>query len=251
MKFVSTVAAVAATTLSPLSLAAGVGTSRAPSLRLVTQASTDVQILQAWTDKSIELIHSDCVGMDPIPGESVLKDCTQQAQRLTKAPWADRESPAVNDWMLPMRNYNGQVYSPNYSGHIVEIRALVRRAALDTPTFTGIGFYFHNMIQGNTVFIPKDQLHIVSDREVVLRNGGDHAVVMRFVGWMPGYQGHSGTGWCMDRVFFKPFARFTTDRENFENWDVAPNDYVIFRCESAGGTRQVMKFNREQELLAD
>ena len=56
------------------------------------QTSTDVQILQAWTDKTLTLDHTKCVGPDPQDQQQTVKDCTAHATQLTRASWADRDS---------------------------------------------------------------------------------------------------------------------------------------------------------------
>ncbi len=217
----------------------------------VNQQSTDVQILEAWTAGNIELRQSECAGEDPEFDHPTKKDCSVQASRLTRAPWADRDSPAVNNWLLPVERWHqAGVSSYFYSGNLVEIRAVVKRGAFDSAEFKGIGFYYRNMVAAETNFIAKRDLHIVSEHDVTLKDGDAVAVVLRFVLWMPGAQGNSGTGWSMDSVSFKPFAKFESlDGNTYQDWDPIATDYRLYRASNGGGTPQNTRVDRQAELL--
>lgn len=214
------------------------------------QTSSDVQILQAWTDKTLTLDHTKCVGPDPQDQQRTVKDCSAHASQLTRAPWADRDSPAVNNWQLPVTKYQGQVYSPNNVGNMVEIRVVAKRSAVDAPTFAGIGFFYRNTLASETRLISKNDLHIVSQQDVTLKATNEPGVVYRFVLSMPGTQGNSGTGWSMESVSFKPFAKFDTpDGNSFQNWDPRSENYTVYRAANGGGRVQVNSIDRQDELL--
>ncbi len=217
---------------------------------IVSQTSDDARILQAWrgTDPfTLNLAH--CTGKDPAIGKSGTKDCSEAAQKLARLPGADRDSPALNSWNLPVDNNGGNVSSRFYVGSLVEIRVVVKSAVLSSKTFSGIGFYYENMLADQTTFVPKDKLHIVSTNDVTLASTGEMAKVLRFTLYMPGEQGNSATGWSMDSVEFKPFAQFDADGKTYQNWDPSAKNYRIYRENSGAGVPQVTTLNFESSLL--
>jgi hypothetical protein len=122
---------------------------------------------------------------------------------------------------------------------------------LSSSSFEGIGFYRSNVLEGGVTFVAKQDLHVVSDpnTKLKLKNSNEEAVVLRFVMYMPGTAGNSGTGWCMDSVVFKPFAQFTNGPDTFQNWEAA-NDTRIYRCANGAGRPQVTSIDRSGDLLA-
>jgi hypothetical protein len=215
---------------------------------VVTQSSTDVQALQAWRADAYQLDPQRCVGPAPAPGQRVDQDCAAQGAELARAPWADRASPSVNDWRLPVENHNGYVYSRYASGHLVELRVLVKRAALDAPSFTGVGFYASNALGSGLRFVPKAALHVVSPKDVTLASG-EPAAVLRFVLAMPGESGDSSTGWAMASVAFKPYVEFQDGATTYRNWEPVSDDFRVYREPNGGGRHQSTSFDRQAELL--
>ncbi len=232
-----------------ISIALSFSALAASAESITIQSGDDVQILQAWrSDGRIELDHLACTGDDPVEGNTTYKDCRQQGQALTRAEWADRDSPAISPWLLPVTRRNGLLYSQYYYGHLVEVRALVKRSALDSSSFAGIGFYTSHMLFADLHFVDKDALHIVSSEDVTLVTG-EKAAVLRFVAWMPGLQGMSGTSWNLGSVAFKPFAEFREAEEIFQVWDQVPENYRIYRSNNGAGRPQPIRFDRQGELL--
>ena len=222
----------------------------------VTQSSDDVQMLQASTDRFFTLDNygtqtEGCVGANPTEGQNVTKDCFNAALPFIQVSWSTQISPSIASWSLPFYNYQGRIGSRYASGNLVELRALVKKSVLNASSFEGIGFYRRNLLEDGITFVPKEQLHVVSDPNAKLRlkSSGDEAVVLRFVMYFPGEQGNSATGWCMQSVEFKPFAQFKSGDTTFQNWEKLARNHRVFRCNNAAGLNQTSSFDRSNELV--
>ena len=230
-----------------LAAAAALGASVARA-DVVTQQSIDVQTLQAWRSDAYQLDGSRCVGTLPAAGVRVDFDCSSQGAELTHAAWAGRSSPSITGWKLPVENFNGNVSSRYSAGHLVEIRVLVKRAVLDAPSFTGVGFYATTLIADGLYFVPKAALHVVSPKDVTLLTG-ESAAVLRFVLTMPGESGDSSTGWSMGRATFKPYVEFADGATTYRNWEPVSDNFSVYRETNGGGRAQSTTFDRQAELL--
>jgi hypothetical protein len=205
----------------------------------------DVQLLQAWVEPS-SMVHFDwqrCRGDLPRrSGERVTLDCTDQATQ---------GRPAAAPWNITVQYYprEDRHYSTDSIGSTVEIRVVVRRSILESPTFQGLGFYAKNLTFDGEHFTPKSELQIVSSQDVFLAENGERAVVLRFVLWFPGIQGNSATSWSMQSVEFKPFALFHDGRYAYQNWEDVPVNYRLYGSSNGGGHQQTVSINRENEVL--
>jgi hypothetical protein len=233
---------------------------------LPARANDDVQILQAWRAGSIELNHERCIGENPsIEQNRIYKDCTEQGTLLNRASWAGGvDSPSATPWSLPVINHRGYIYSPAYAGHMVEIRALVKRSVLESPSFLGIGFYSANILHDGVHFVPAAQLHVLTKpksdtneedlrgKDVTLKRSNEDVAVLRFVAWLPGWQGNSGTGWSCQGVYFKPFARFSVgENDTVDNWEDRRNNHRIARSANCAGLRQEVSVDYQRELISE
>ena len=192
---------------------------------LVSQGSSDLTVLKAEALDPINgngspgFVESDCKPVASAPGDQRI-DCTAPMEKRFGAP-------ALHDILVPLPQ-------SLFFCRVMRVTTVTKKAAFDNAT--GAGFYYRGY-GGNGRFVPKGNLKSVG--EVTLKNG-DAAVLHEFVGLANCFLGSASSS-MQARYDFKPFVRFVTPSETYDNWDLAKDNYVL--------TTRNDRFDRSAELL--
>lgn len=264
-------------TVTAATMLAACGKARTDGANLLADSFSDkrgddMTVLQAWigeslgtgvfgSQKFLDVDHctvsktyaSSNSGM---PSTLVEADCSTEAENVAKLAGADRVSPLINTFHY---NYERNDLTQDISTRsglceLVEIRTITRDAALASPVFNGIGFFFRSGDYADTAdqgrFVAKDRLHAVG--HVTLKDGSP-ATVHRFIA-----KGMCmGTGGNGDSIYhrnfnFRPFAQFKvnegSDSSYYNVWDNVATDYRLGHSKfpSSAWTKS---FDRQNELL--
>ncbi len=233
----------------------------------VDQRASDITVLQAWHGKSYaldlpghfpggELDKQECSEVGNYSSGSAIYRtvrCSSELERKAKLDgFADR-SPLLNDslHMYASIPSEGREYWQTGRCEIVEFRTVIRDAALNAASFTGIGFYLspgHTQDGSTRFYVAKNRLHAVGHVTLV---DGSPATVHRFIaqGMCFGLGGNGGSIYSR-RYKFRPYARFASDGFEHQVWDDVAKDYLLGLPEqSTSGTPRVESFDRQLELL--
>lgn len=242
------------------------------------QVGTDVQVLQVWTpgrlfpqaaqpwqsptpsDVTIDSVDPNaCTTLrtSVTQGTSLWEnrevDCTAALAKATPFDVTNVPGPVMTDVRFTVSKQVSNGYTrvdPDYCSRI-ELRAVVRDAALSQPSFTGIGFYTS---RGET-FIPKAQLQAVGHARLV---SGEDATVYRFTGLSTCISSahNSTSGNAFQTFSFKPYAAYEAPGEHGETnryrvWENIAGNHAIGRS-WPGATPRVdsQGFDRQHDLLA-
>jgi hypothetical protein len=147
---------------------------------------------------------------------------------------------------------SGQAFvDPDYCTYL-EVRVVVREAALAQPSFAGVGFWTSR----GERFAPKNELQEVGQTRLA---NGDSAKVFRFTGISTCISSaHNSTSGNTYQTFaFKPYAAYDVrdqgngDVKRFRVWERIEGNHTIGR--SWPGSRPVVDsagFDRQGDLLA-
>jgi hypothetical protein len=238
------------------------------------QEGIDVQVLQVWTPgRFLPLPGRSWLGAPPadvVIDSSDARSCpTVRTVTSTSAEtYEDREvdcaaalsaatpldgtgptAPAMTPvhFMITKRLSDGYLFvDPDYCNRL-ELRAVVRDAAMSQPTFAGIGFWSSR----GDVFTPKSDLRPVGH---VTLAGGEPATVFRFTGISTCVSSaHSSTSGNIFQTFsFKPYAAYEgDDGARYRVWESIRGNHRLGRS-WPGETPAVdaTAFDRQNELLA-
>lgn len=141
------------------------------------------------------------------------------------------------------------VTTDNYC-HAIEVRIVVKRAALDSRVLDGIGFYSNFAIEGRQSPFFAGSATSFAGQRVTLKNG-EEAVVLTFDGVGYCWAGSASSS-MYQTLSFKPYARYVyTDeqgeRQAFTNWARGQNSWIGGRTYPTVETRR--SFDRSFELL--
>lgn len=235
----------------------------------IDQASADVTVLQAWLsdkdaavdfgtpwftpdyklnpDRCQTISSQTHQGNDGFYTRAEV-DCSSELREKASQDF-DKDSPLITEaGHSYIRRSVGSSYSESGYCEIVEFRTVIRDAALNSPVFNGIGFYYSRSRYDTTSrgkFIDKDQLHAVG--HVTLKDGSP-ATVHRFIAQgMCFGMGGNGDSIYHRRYVFRPFARFTGDHDTtYNNWDNVQNNYLLGLSDN---NVTVKTFDRQNDLL--
>lgn len=249
------------------------------ALTAIDETGNDVQVLQVWTPgrllplpgrswlgsgpNDVVIDASDRASCTPLrsssttPGSGTYTDdevdCTDAIARAMPFDVTEVPGPMMTParFMVTRRTSDGYLtVDPDYCSRI-ELRAVVRDAALAQPSFAGIGFWSG---RGDR-FTPKADLQAVG--HVSLANG-DAATVFRFAGISTCISSsHSSTSGNLYQTFsFKPYAAYDradgADTRRHRVWeDLRGRNHVIGRSWPGNSPAvDALGFDRQDELLA-
>ncbi|MFO0677421.1 MAG: hypothetical protein U0169_12880 [Polyangiaceae bacterium] len=241
------------------------------AVSVIDKTGDDVQTLQVWTpgklfpnppERWTAPAPSD-VSLEAASGDSCATLSTREWSRwfdkdvdctdafVSKLAWPGAKKSPAFDTIRFQVSHDTQAnvsYTDPDMCTLVELRTVTKDAALDSPTFAGIGFHTSR----GPSFVAKADLHAVGHTTL---KSGEAATVHRFVGISTCISGaHNSTSGNMYQTFaFKPYARFDLSPgegdASFRVWE-STADHRIGR--SWPGATPVVNsngFDRQDDLL--
>ena len=193
---------------------------------IVSQSSPDLTVVKAFALEPINgngspgFVESECTPVPLNPAEGKKLDCTKAMEKRYGLP-------ALHDILIPIPQNLFYCYE-------LKVTTVSKKAAIENAD--GIGFFYRGYY-ANGRYIPKASLKEVGN--VILKNG-EPGVLHEFVGLANCFLG-DGSSSMQATYDFKPFMRFVTPSETYDNWDLVPTDYRL--------TTRSSGFDRTSEVL--
>lgn len=229
----------------------------------------DITVLQAWLGQTVmvtidgffggdlQLARTACpIVRDETFGSGTVEhhvQCDREIEQKARLSGFTQDSPLVNEGALYTYGEEGPNHFYAISGEceLVEMRTVLRDAALNAATFTGVGFYlaggFSTIDNRSQFFVAKDRLHAVG--HVRLADGAP-ATVHRFIARGSCFEtGGNGDSLAHRHFELRPFAQYGEGGNDFKVWDQVPADYKLGFVFESPQSHFVQGFDRQNELL--